>query len=105
MPKEWRVSSGVEAFLEQVLTEIPPIPFTFYPCIGWTLGGTSGKRGGPQTPLPPEYSLGFIEQRNLVKYRAVASRAFGFIAFSPKPEDERSSRRLIDFDGKNIVVR
>jgi len=71
----------------------------------WSLGGTISKRGQAVESLPPRYDVTLIERHDLSRFATIPNERFGFIAFSPKPEDQKSSRRLIDFDGKNIVVR
>lgn len=105
MSDNWHVTPKLEAFISGLLKEVPNPRFAFYPCIGWTLGGSYGKVGAPQKPLPPGYGLGLIKRMDLAKYTPIKSRLFGYVAFAPKAEDAHSSRRLIDFDGKDIVVR
>jgi hypothetical protein len=103
--EHWRLTPGLEAFIKGLLKEVPSPGFAYYPCIGWTLGGLYGKVGAPQKALPPGYGLGLVRRTDLAKYMLTKSRLFGYVAFTPKAEDASSFRRLIDFDGKEIVVR
>jgi hypothetical protein len=79
---------------------------THVAAIMWSPDGWIEDRGRVRKPLPAEYVLGAIEKSKLSRFKTVIpDTTFGSVVFDPKPADARSSRRLIDFDGKDIVVR
>ena len=56
--------------------------------------------------MPPRYEIGLTKKNDVPNDKIkLVSKRFGYVIFDPKPEDAKSSRRLIDFHGKNIVVR
>lgn len=107
MPDVWQTSKAFDGFLSELVraSDFASSIASLFPCIMWSLGGTISKRGQAVETVPPRYEVTLIERPDLSRFAAIPNERFGFIAFSPKPEDQKSSRRLIDFDGHDIVVR
>ena len=100
----WKLSAKLEEFIAPLIQEAG-LSSTDTPSIVWSLGGSLEAPGRPPEALPARYALGWISQQNLGSFQTVQSAKFGRIAFHPSPSDLASSRRLIDFDGTDIVVR
>jgi len=104
----WALSSRFVDFLDQLISEsdFAPSASTYYPSVLWSLGGTMQGPEGVTLPTPPRYEVGLVERSEANRFKLrLPSKKFGYIIFDPRPEDAASSRRLIDFDGKDIVVR
>lgn len=74
----------------------------------WTLGGSAQRGTEEPIEIPASYSAGFYRRDTLPEGNRIIllpSDRFGLVIFSPRPEDLASERRLIDFDGTDIVVR
>ena len=108
MPATWTVTNRLTKFLADLIasSDFAAVASGYYPSVMWSSGGWMEGPGRPREPLAPRYEVGLVEQAKLGDFRlAVPNPKFGYIIFSPKPADEASGRRLIDFDGKNIMVR
>jgi hypothetical protein len=107
----WEVSEAATAAIRRAIGDFVKNhgrpQFDYYPLITWRSGGTASKSGSAKIDLPDRYDLGLIPRADLgaSNFIAVESRAFGALAFVPRDRDAASSRRLIDFDGQDIVVR
>jgi hypothetical protein len=57
--------------------------------------------------VQPRYELGIANRADIAAqgFLAIMDSRVGLLAFSPRPEDLASNRRLIDYDGTTIVVR
>ena len=108
MAGKWTVSTKLTTFLADLIvgSDFASTVSQYYPSIMWSGTGWMEGPDHVRKPLRPRYSVGLVEKANLRDYKIVLpDKRFGYVVFSPKPEDEKSSRRLIDFDGKDIVVR
>jgi hypothetical protein len=78
-------------------------------CAGvlWSLGGYLDRGDGEQIPTPPRYDICIIHRTDIAEqgFIAIDDPVLGTVGFSPRPEDAASERRLIDHDGKDLVVR
>ena len=111
MNKEWRISDSalrlVRSGLNQYLSNPGPPAFDYCPAIVWSLGGDGVLAGGERIVLPPRYSLAIIDRADIPVqgFYSIEDPAVGIIAFNPSAGDKASSNRLIDYDGKDLVVR
>jgi hypothetical protein len=73
----------------------------------WEEGGYLDRGDGKPTPVPPRYGIGIIRRTDIAEqgFIAIADQVLGTVGFSPRPEDQASELHLIDFDGKDLVVR
>lgn len=108
MPMTWTVSAKLLTFVASLLAEsdlAPALP-TAYPLIGWHGEGWMEGPDHVRTPIPPRYGVGLVTKSDLNAFKIVIPNpTFGYIIFVPGPRDARSARRLVDFDGTEIVVR
>ena len=115
MTADWHLSKHLEdqivVWLEDYERYQQKITHPVYPSIMWSLGGEAWKSEDPEgtrIPIPAGYSVGFYNQNPLPEGDSlifVKSDRFGLVVFLPRPEDQASSRRLIDFDGEEVIVR
>lgn len=107
----WTVSDAVVAVIGRAIEEFERDyfrpDFAYYPVVTWRSGGQATKPGEPPVTLPDRYDIALIPQADLhaSDFIAVACQPFEVLAFVPRDEDLASERRLIDFDGQDIVVR
>lgn len=112
MDQPWTVTERLETELAQWLATYErsygEIGYPVYPSVMWSLGGEARRNGGARIKLPSQYSAGFYRRDPLPEGDGlvlVPSETFGLVVFLPREEDRASDRRLIDFDGKDILVR
>jgi len=110
MIDKWTASESLvallkERFADPHVREMLEGHEEFYPTIGWTDGATLQKRGESPTTVTSHYGLGFMFEREASGYLEVDAPYFEMILFRPSKEDAASSRRVIDYDGTDIVVR
>lgn len=108
MVGHWILSTKLTMFLAHLIagSDLAAVASEYYPAIMWSGGGWMEGPDHIRKPLGPRYSIGLVDKASLHDYKIVLpDKRFGYVIFSPKPEDDKSSRRLIDFDGKTIVVR
>lgn len=104
MIQTWKLTPRLEDFVAGLVQEAG-IGATYTPSLMWSSGGTIEASGQPPRLLPPHYALGWVRTQDLHKFKTIPSSKFGTLVFHPRPEDAASSRRLIDYDGTDIVVR
>jgi hypothetical protein len=104
MTGTWRLTPRLEDFVAGLVKEAG-IGATDTPSLMWSQGGTIEASDQPPRPLPPHYALGWVRKQDLHKFKTIPSSRFGAFVFHPRPEDAASSRRLIDLDEDEIVVR
>lgn len=100
----WKLTAKLEEFIAPLVREAG-IMSTDTPSIMWSTGGTVEKPGQAPQSLPAHYALGWVDRQNLSSFQTIPSAKFGKLVFHPSPADLASSRRTIDYDGKDIVVR
>ncbi len=106
MTESWSTTSALNAFLEELIAGMSFTPqWTFYPSLMWSSGTIVDKPDGSREHLPPRYEVGLYRRDDALDLLSIPSDKFGLIYFLPDPVDLASSRRRIDFDGKNIIVR
>ena len=109
--ESWTLSSAAIAAVERAIVDFArdyaAPEFAYYPLITWRSGGTATRLGSTPVSLPDRYDLALIKQVDVgaSNFIPISSPRFGVVAFVPSDQDAASSRRLIDYDGKNIVVR
>lgn len=88
-------------------SDFPTIARTELVCLAWSAGGWAEGPDHHRVPLRAEYALGTFDKNEPPPRTSfiVPSKLFGHICLIPKPEDARSARRRIDYDGKDIVIR
>lgn len=111
MSDRWTISDSVAALVSkgvaQYVANVGEPDFPYCPILIWSLGGELREAGGGRHAVPPRYELGIARRADIAEqgFVAIADARVGLLAFSPKPADAASGRRLIDFDGTDIVVR
>lgn len=113
MPKTqgWTISDAALAVIERAINDFERDyfrpDFAYYPVVTWRSGGQATKPGELPVSLPDRYDIALIPRADLRarNFIEIACRQFEVVAFVPRDEDAASSRRLIDFDGQDIVVR
>jgi hypothetical protein len=104
----WTITFKAERFVEKQLrdSQLMSLVRTEFVCLDWTYGGWAVGPDHRRLPLRPEYGISLFKKNEVPPTAFILpSRLFGHICFTPKPADARSVHRLIDFDGKDIVVR
>ncbi len=104
MTDTWKLTTKAEELIATLVKQAAIGP-TDTPSLMWASGGTLEAPGKPPKPLYAHYGLGWVAQHNLHSFKTIPSARFGKIVFHPRPEDEASTRRTIDYDGTDIVVR
>ena len=112
---EWTISQRLETAISMWLAEFEtssgPIGVPIYPSVMWSLGGEAWREGDPSAQrfsIPAGYSVGFYRRDPAPRgdgLLLVANSRFGYVVVRPKDDDLASERRLIDYDGADIVVR
>lgn len=111
MPTDWGLSddaiSIVREGMAQYVNAAGKPDFAYCPMIMWSLGGEMVLADGARNAVPPRYELGIakIADVSARKFITVEDARLGLIAFSPRDIDLMSDRRLIDYNGIEIVVR
>jgi hypothetical protein len=107
----WTISAAATAVISRAIDDFVrdygAPGFEFYPVITWRTGGQVVAPAAAAVDLPDCYDLGLIPRGdiNASNFIAIANESFEVVAFVPRPEDMASSRRVIDYDGEDIVVR
>lgn len=104
MTDTWKLTTKAEELIATLVKQAAIGP-TDTPSLMWASGGTLEAPGKPPKPFYAHYGLGWVAQHNLHSFKTIPSARFGKIVFHPRPEDEASTRRTIDYDGTDIVVR
>ncbi len=104
MTEIWKLTTKVEDLIATLVKQAGIGP-TDTPSLMWASGGSLEAPGKPPRLLPAHYGLGWVAQPNLHAFKTIPSARFGQIVFHPRPEDEASTRRTIDYDGTDIIVR
>jgi hypothetical protein len=108
MSINWILSAKLTNFLDSLIkaSDFASTASDYYPFVGWSLGATMQGPNGAVTKVPPRYEVGLAATHDVPGNKIrIPSKEFGYVIFDPKPQDANSNRRLIDFDGKDIVVR
>lgn len=100
----WKLTTRLEDFVDALIKEAGIGP-TDTPSIMWSTGGVVEAPGQLPQSLPAHYALGWVDRQNLSGFQTIPSARFGEMVFHPSPADFASARRLIDYDGSDIVVR
>ena len=111
MASKWHLSGTAAKLLGDGIAqylENPGAPdFEFCGVIGWSLGGELVLASGERQTIGPRYEIGITAISDIAEYglARIDDPALGIVAFQPSAVDAASDRRLIDYDGKDIVVR
>ena len=111
MAVQWRLSASAAKLLGDGIAqylENPGAPdVDFCGVIGWSLGGELVLASGERHTIGPRYEIGITAISDIAEYglARIDDPALGIVAFQPSAADLASDRRLIDYDGKDIVVR
>ncbi|MCB1517209.1 MAG: hypothetical protein KDJ19_06290 [Hyphomicrobiaceae bacterium] len=111
MNKTWIISQKLEAALEEIMsdpetTRLMSPGVAYYPTIVWATGGTLSKADETIREFPPHYGFGFIDDKDPGRNGVtIPSATFGVVIFVPNDADRASSRRLLDIEGKSVIVR
>ena len=103
-----RVAQLIKAGMARYIDNVGAPDFDYCPAILWSLGGELRSAGGLRlATIEPEYGLGVIARKDIAEQGFVALRVpqLGVVGFAPNKDDLASDRRVIDYDGENIVVR
>ena len=111
----WKTSERLDTALAEWFARFESsqgrIDYLIYPSVMWSLGGSAYQASRPANTrigLPAGYSAGFYRRDPMPKGERlifVPNKRFGLVVFLPRDVDLASDRRLIDYDGKAIVVR
>jgi hypothetical protein len=108
---DWTISAAVTALIARAIADFVKDysrpDFAYYPLITWRAGGQATRPNQAPTDMPDRYDLALIPRTDLhaSNFVAIADPQFEVVAFVPRDEDAASGRRLIDYDGRDIVVR
>jgi hypothetical protein len=107
MTSNWQVTSELDDLLARAIEQagFADQLATHLPSIMWTEGGRAEAPGKPTIPIPPHYGVGPVRIENVSRVSTINSAKFGHIVFHPAPSDAASIRRIVDYDGKDIIVR
>ena len=107
MTTDWKVTAELDDLLARAIEQsgFADQLGTHVPSVTWTEGGQVEASGQPTIPIPPHYAVGLVLIENLSRFLTIKSAKFGHIVFHPAPSDAASTRRLVDYDGMNIIVR
>ncbi len=110
--KNWAITDSaigvIDGAIERFTAEHTRPGFAFYPLISWTEGGWASRSGGPKLATPDRYEISLIRQSEIgatTRWIRIKSRKFGVVAVAPRIADVTAGRRLVDFDGQDIVIR